>query len=72
MSMFKNLNLLRQALMVLGFVLLLQPLQMRAALQNIEFSSLNNRDGLSNSQVNAILKDKTGDRKSTRLNSSHR
>lgn len=58
--MFKNLNLLRQALMVLGFVLLLQPLQMRAALQNIEFSSLNNRDGLSNSQVNAILKDKTG------------
>ena len=60
MSMFKNLNLLRQALMVLGFVLLLQPLQMRAALQNIEFSSLNNRDGLSNSQVNAILKDKTG------------
>ena len=46
--------------MVLGFVLLLQPLQMRAALQNIEFSSLNNRDGLSNSQVNAILKDKTG------------
>ena len=34
MSMFKNLNLLRQALMVLGFVLLLQPLQMRAALQN--------------------------------------
>ena len=60
MSMFKNLNLLRRALMVLGFVLLLQPLQMRAALQNIEFSSLNNRDGLSNSQVNAILKDKTG------------
>lgn len=60
MKMFKNLNLLRQALMVLGFVLLLQPLQMRAALQNIEFSSLNNRDGLSNSQVNAILKDKTG------------
>lgn len=58
--MFKNLNLLRQALMILGFVLLLQPLQMRAALQNIEFSSLNNRDGLSNSQVNAILKDKTG------------
>ena len=58
--MFKNLNLLRRALMVLGFVLLLQPLQMRAALQNIEFSSLNNRDGLSNSQVNAILKDKTG------------
>lgn len=58
--MFKNLNLLRQVLMVLGFVLLLQPLQMRAALQNIEFSSLNNRDGLSNSQVNAILKDKTG------------
>lgn len=58
--MFKNLNLLRQALMVLGFVLLLQPLQMRAALQNIKFSSLNNRDGLSNSQVNAILKDKTG------------
>lgn len=58
--MFKNLNLLRQALMVLGFVLLLQPLQMRAALQNIEFSSLNNRDGLSNSQVNAILKHKTG------------
>lgn len=58
--MFKNLNLLRQALMVLGFVLLLQPLQMRAALQNIEFTSLNNRDGLSNSQVNAILKDKTG------------
>lgn len=58
--MFKNLNLLRQALMVLGFVLLLQPLQMRAALQNIEFSSLNSRDGLSNSQVNAILKDKTG------------
>ena len=57
MSMFKNLNLLRRALMVLGFVLLLQPLQMRAALQNIEFSSLNNRDGLSNSQVNAILKD---------------
>lgn len=46
--------------MVLGFVLLLQPLQMRAALQNIEFTSLNNRDGLSNSQVNAILKDKTG------------
>lgn len=60
MKIFKNLNLLRQALMVLGFVLLLQPLQMRAALQNIEFSSLNNRDGLSNSQVNAILKDKTG------------
>lgn len=60
MSMFKTLNLLRRALMVLGFVLLLQPLQMRAALQNIEFSSLNNRDGLSNSQVNAILKDKTG------------
>lgn len=60
MSMFKNLNLLRRALMVLGFVLLLQPLQMRAALQNIEFTSLNNRDGLSNSQVNAILKDKTG------------
>lgn len=58
--MFKNLNLLRRALMVLGFVLLLQPLQMRAALQNIEFTSLNNRDGLSNSQVNAILKDKTG------------
>lgn len=58
--MFKTLNLLRRALMVLGFVLLLQPLQMRAALQNIEFSSLNNRDGLSNSQVNAILKDKTG------------
>ena len=58
--MFKNLNLLRRALMVLGFVLLLQPLQMRAALQNIEFSSLNNRDGLSNCQVNAILKDKTG------------
>ncbi len=58
--MFKNLNLLRQALMILGFVLLLQTLQMRAALQNIEFSSLNNRDGLSNSQVNAILKDKTG------------
>lgn len=60
MKIFKNLNLLRQALMILGFVLLLQPLQMRAALQNIEFSSLNNRDGLSNSQVNAILKDKTG------------
>lgn len=60
MKIFKNLNLLRQALMVLGFVLLLQPLQMRAALQNIEFSSLNNRGGLSNSQVNAILKDKTG------------
>lgn len=60
MKIFKNLNLLRQALMVLGFVLLLQPLQMRAALQNIEFSRLNNRDGLSNSQVNAILKDKTG------------
>lgn len=58
--MFKTLNLLRRALMVLGFVLLLQPLQMRAALQNIEFTSLNNRDGLSNSQVNAILKDKTG------------
>ena len=58
--MFKNLNLLRRALMVLGFVLLLQPLQMRAALQNIEFTSFNNRDGLSNSQVNAILKDKTG------------
>ena len=58
--MFKNLNLLRRALMVLGFVLLLQPLQMRAALQNIEFTSLNNRDGLSNSQVNAILKNKTG------------
>lgn len=58
--MFKTLNLLRRVLMVLGFVLLLQPLQMRAALQNIEFSSLNNRDGLSNSQVNAILKDKTG------------
>lgn len=60
MKIFKNLNLLRRALMVLGFVLLLQPLQMRAALQNIEFTSLNNRDGLSNSQVNAILKDKTG------------
>lgn len=60
MKIFKNLNLLRQALMILGFVLLLHPLQMRAALQNIEFSSLNNRDGLSNSQVNAILKDKTG------------
>lgn len=60
MKIFKNLNLLRRALMVLGFVLLLQPLQMRAALQNIEFTSLNNRDGLSNSQMNAILKDKTG------------
>ena len=58
--MFKNLNLLRRALMIHGFVLLLQPLQMRAAVQHIEFASLNNRGVLSDSQVNAILKDKTG------------
>ncbi len=55
-----NINDLRRFLIISLFMLLMQPLKMMAAYENIEFSSLTNHDGLSNSQVSAILKDSRG------------
>ena len=60
MKKIKNLSYLKLALLLLGMMLLMQPTETRAALNNIEFTPLSNRDGLSNSQVGAILKDKNG------------
>ena len=58
--MNKNLTCIKLALVMLVLLLSMQPAQVSAALGNIEFSSLTNRDGLSNSQVKAILKDQNG------------
>ena len=53
--MNRNLAYLKHVLIMLVVLLTMQPVQVRAAFENIEFSSLTNRDGLSNSQVGAIL-----------------
>lgn len=53
-------NYLKHVFTMIFFMLLMQPLEVNAAYESIEFSSLTNRDGLSNSQVNAILKDARG------------
>ena len=58
--MNKNLTCIKLALVMLVLLLSMQPAQVSAALGNIEFSSLTNRDGLSNRQVKAILKDQIG------------
>ena len=58
--MNRNLAYLKHVLIMLVVLLTMQPVQVRAAFENIEFSSLTNRDGLSNSQVGAILKDHNG------------
>lgn len=55
-----KINYLKHVLAMLFFMLLMQPVEVRAAYENIEFSSLTNHDGLSNSQVSAILKDSRG------------
>ena len=55
-----KLTYLKFALVALALLLSMQPAQVRAAFGNIEFSSLTNRDGLSNSQVKAIMKDTNG------------
>lgn len=55
-----KINYLKHALAMLFCMLLMQPVELRAAYENIEFSSLTNHDGLSNSQVSAILKDARG------------
>lgn len=57
--MNKNLVYLKFVLLMM-ILLSMQPVQVMAAWDNIEFSSLTNRDGLSNSQVKAILKDQNG------------
>ena len=58
--MDKNLTYLKLALIAIVLILTMQPVQVKAAFENIEFSSLTNRDGLSNSQVSGILKDNNG------------
>ena len=58
--MNRNLAYLKHVLIMLVVLLTMQHVQVRAAFENIEFSSLTNRDGLSNSQVGAILKDHNG------------
>ena len=53
-------NCLRNVLVMLVLVLLVPSARVMAAYENIEFSSLTNHDGLSNTQVSAILKDTRG------------
>ncbi len=54
-------NIGRKAVILVSLLLLTtSPSLLRASVENIEFNVLNNRDGLSNSQVNAILQDDKG------------
>ena len=56
----KKQNYLKHAIVLFLLLLLMQPERAWAAYENIEFSSLTNHDGLTNSQVGAILKDTRG------------
>ena len=53
-------NYLKHAIVLFLLLLLMQPGRAWAAYENVEFSSLTNHDGLTNSQVGAILKDTRG------------
>ncbi len=54
-------NIARKAAFLIGLLLLMTiPSTLRASEEDVEFNVLNNRDGLSNSQVNAILQDDKG------------
>ena len=55
--MIKKQNYLKHAIVLFLLLLLMQPGRAWAAYENVEFSSLTNHDGLTNSQVGAILKD---------------
>ena len=56
----KKQNYLKHAIVLFLLLLLMQPERAWAAYENVEFSSLTNHDGLTNSQVGAILKDTRG------------
>lgn len=58
--MIKKQNYLKHAIVLFLLLLLMQPERAWAAYENVEFSSLTNHDGLTNSQVGAILKDTRG------------
>ena len=58
--MMKKQNYLKHAIVLFLLLLLMQPERAWAAYENVEFSSLTNHDGLTNSQVGAILKDTRG------------
>jgi hypothetical protein len=58
--MIKKQNYLKHAIVLFLLLLLMQPGRAWAAYENVEFSSLTNHDGLTNSQVGAILKDTRG------------
>ena len=57
----KKIHWKRKAYVLIGiFLLLIKPVLLSASIKNVEFNVLGNRDGLSNSQVNAILQDDKG------------
>ena len=58
--MIKKQNYLKHAIVLFLLLLLMQPGRTWAGYENVEFSSLTNHDGLTNSQVGAILKDTRG------------
>ena len=58
--MIKKQNYLKHVIVLFLLLLLMQPERAWAAYENVEFSSLTNHDGLTNSQVGAILKDTRG------------
>lgn len=51
--MIKKQNYLKHAIVLFLLLLLMQPGRAWAAYENVEFSSLTNHDGLTNSQVGA-------------------